>query len=361
MAGPRRKRPGFTLIELLVVIIVIGILVALLLPAISGVLRRTRNGAIAMEISGISNAIEAFKADYGAYPPDFEEFDQNRFTSAFPNAPGQPRVFTWQQMAQTASGRFVRKNFPQIGSRDLTFLAQAAPAIDNAEVLVFWLHGLSSNPKAPFTDEGGPGDFTVTGGGHSHETHKFRFDFKLDQLRDQDSDGFLEYYPKYAPVGGVPYVYFNAKNYTYYAGRDSNGNPSYGHAFHEPVRKWTVQVNYSGAPVYANVDPYPAAAIAQIGVALPQKSVEPRDARPGDNHRGAALHYVNRSTFQLICGGQDGFYGPMRSLFPSGKPLPDGAGFPAPSTTDTHVGLAPEDRDNLTNYSEGKPLEAHME
>jgi general secretion pathway protein G len=64
--GPRR---GFTLVELMVVIIVLAILVALLLPVLNGALRTARNSAVQAEINQLAQALEAFKAKYGDYPP----------------------------------------------------------------------------------------------------------------------------------------------------------------------------------------------------------------------------------------------------------------------------------------------------
>jgi prepilin-type N-terminal cleavage/methylation domain-containing protein len=63
--GPR----GFTLIELLVVIVVLGILIALLLPAINSAVRTARNAQVLAEINQLSQALENFKAKYGDYPP----------------------------------------------------------------------------------------------------------------------------------------------------------------------------------------------------------------------------------------------------------------------------------------------------
>ncbi len=60
---------AFTLVELLIVIVVLGILIALLLPAINGALRSARNAAVSAEINQMSQALAQFKSTYGAYPP----------------------------------------------------------------------------------------------------------------------------------------------------------------------------------------------------------------------------------------------------------------------------------------------------
>lgn len=61
---------GFTLIEMLAVIAIIGILAGLLIPAVVMVKKKARVAKATSDISGLSIAIDAYIADFGAPPPD---------------------------------------------------------------------------------------------------------------------------------------------------------------------------------------------------------------------------------------------------------------------------------------------------
>ena len=64
------RRAAFTLIELLVVIAIIGVLAALIFPALKAAKISATRAKVQTELKQLEAAIEAYKAKYGFYPPD---------------------------------------------------------------------------------------------------------------------------------------------------------------------------------------------------------------------------------------------------------------------------------------------------
>ena len=72
-----RKRK-FTIIELLVVVAIIGVLMGMLLPAVSAVRQNARKTKAKAEMNGIISAIKLYEQTYGYFPVDSTYDPTNR-------------------------------------------------------------------------------------------------------------------------------------------------------------------------------------------------------------------------------------------------------------------------------------------
>ena len=90
-------KKAFTLVEMLIVVIIIGILMAALLPRLKGAQERARDTARKANLSQISTALEMYFNDYGEYPAgvnctkDLNSALVPKYMNAIPSDPQQGR------------------------------------------------------------------------------------------------------------------------------------------------------------------------------------------------------------------------------------------------------------------------------
>ena len=302
------RRTGFTLIELLMVIAIIGILIALLVPAVGGALKRARVTSVRAEISQLETAIGKFRAVYNMDPPSSITLYE---TVAGWSGDANSRALIRQLWAQFnfAAARDIN------GDGDMTDTI----TLSQGECLVFFLGGMNGNtvPGSATADNNIPNATTpllhigACTGFSKNPADPFArggtreppfFEFLPARFTDAGTpNGFPEYRDP-LPSQTMPYLY--------YSGYDGTGYQS---------------VEFQPAVSGGLWQPYRTAAVLTSPLWKP-------------------------NSYQIISPGYDRAYGYGGAYLASGTdrlPLPTSAPPPTPAQR------APE-ADNITNFSAGE-------
>lgn len=194
-------RHGFSLIELLIVIVIIGILMALILPAIAAVRRNVQQAAVSTEITQLDQAIVTFKTRFGIEPPSSLTVPASETTWA--NVDRQKVQGIWKEF-----------DFTTCGGRTGGY--PAAPIyLNGAECLAFFLGGIntgtataptltgfSKNPKTPWSTSG------------ENRDAPFFENFQSSRLVDVDGDGIVEFLDG-LPDQKTPMLYISSQGKSY--------------------------------------------------------------------------------------------------------------------------------------------------
>jgi general secretion pathway protein G len=356
----RRTRPvraGFTLVELLVVVVVIGILVALLVPAVMGGIRRARDAQTSAEIQTIAQSLQSFKTKYGDFPPSRIILMENGFydtsNATRLSAIGAGTWFGTPPTTNTAditygelaarSVRYLRKFFPRANlstsgpvfpassgtwydfNGDGAFQNGRPILLEGHECLVFFLGGIPNrNPDGSTSGMGGfsnnPANPFVNETAVASPRQRPFFEFKAERFLDEDGDGIPGYID---PLGtaseGRPYIYFSSYGTNSYDPNDANTGSGEETGTGRDFSNGSV-TKFSPSP-----NPY--------STSLPVPST-------------GGAKFINPDTYQIISAGRDRNYGPGGRYdgTSTGERLPaDGAGIEP-----VNAG-----KDNLSNFSQG--------
>lgn len=315
LSSSRRARPAFTLLELMVVIAIVVLLAGLLLSAVTKVLIYTDEVRTVSEIGQLSQALEAFRLEFGLYPPSRITLSERGTRDSNGNALMDPY-----------SIQYLNRMFPGIdldlfimgqGFHDWNGNGQVDPpyTLEGHEALVLFLGGppyrsLDYTPGGWHTDKTlpttPPTPLATTRLGPFYE-------FNVGKLRPLWNPS-KHLYSGYADPYGTPYAYFLA--------RDTSFNN------------------------YENDCP------SLVGLNFMPYSTTP----PGL----AIKKYFRPDKFQLISAGRDRLFGigghydpsnPQLSQWnPSAAAMAD-VGRPGNPTNPDRV---QDDYDNITNFTEGK-------
>lgn len=208
---PSSARSGFTLIELMVVVVIIGVLVGLIGPAVMRAFRTARDAQVRTEITQLDTAISNFKATYGVEPPSRIVLFESGADGADAGGNDWDDMSTYSLAGEVARSRaIIRRIWPQFDfalARDLNLDGDTTDTLtlNASQCLLFFLGGgrdaagamigFAKNPTNPF----------ATGGSREGPF----FEFRLDRVLAGAAGQFPTYIDAY-PEQNRGYVYFSS-------------------------------------------------------------------------------------------------------------------------------------------------------
>ena len=260
---PRRSRPGFTLVEVMVVILIIGLLSAILLPAVNSAVRAAREATVVAEMNNLAAALTKFKNDYGDYPPSRIILMENGNYShtgatmaATTTSPGwfgtsaanypQPSVGTMTDLGYDQlidrSLLYLRKFFPRVILSTSAAVPAASITAGGSNIGFYDFNGNGTQDANPILLQGHEclafflGGVPNQGGGMTGfarlPTNPFQndtifssrtapaYEFNGGRLLDEDGDGI----PGYIDTLGTA---TDARFYAYFSAYSSGGSGAY--------------------------------------------------------------------------------------------------------------------------------------
>jgi len=206
------RRSGFTLVEIMVVVVIIGILASILVPVLGGIIRRTNEAAVKVEIKSLESAIADFNARFGCDPPDNVYLYES--SSGWASDPkSRSKIITiWPRF---------RFDVPRDYLDGVNNNAVGTPFLSGAECLVFFLGGMpksdgsggifmtgfSKNPSDPFR----PRTVDETRDGPFFEFPSSRLvDVEVDSNGNHVGDKFPEFIDTLSNQT-APYLYLSSR------------------------------------------------------------------------------------------------------------------------------------------------------
>lgn len=391
----RSERQGFTLIELLIVVVIIGVLVALLLPVVGAAIKRTREAQVTSEINGLATALQQFKTRYGDYPPSRVYLNESGYFPVGSTATLAGNGTTDVTLGALASRslQYLRKFFPRApfridqpafqagssawfdfdgngvmrpynandplyggtileGHQCLVWFLGGVPEVDPVSGAVLGVSGFGKNPMNPFSNHirtdprynNGPNPM------YSETRSTPFYDFKANRLIADPNhrNGFVGYYDTLGVASSVAagtsplnfFAYFSSYGGSGYDPNDVN----FVESDNNGVSPLTCAFN-SDSPVYSA-----SGSASRIAIS-PSPNPYTTSLTLGGN---GVTAWQNRNTFQIISAGADGVYG-VGGYF---SPASDSERIPLDTKNKPYNSsdgaLRLFERDNLTNLSNNR-------